>query len=46
MYTMKEVVKLLDMTEHTVRYYTDKGLVPNVQRNKNNTRIFDDQSIN
>ncbi|MFE3897536.1 MULTISPECIES: MerR family transcriptional regulator [unclassified Priestia] len=46
MYTVKEVAKLLDLTEHTVRYYTDKGLVPNLQRDKNNIRLFDDQSIN
>lgn len=46
MYTVKEVAKLLDLTEHTVRYYTDKGLVPNLQRDKNNIRLFDEQSIN
>lgn len=45
MYTVKEVAKLLDLTEHTVRFYTDKGLVPNLQRDKNNNRIFDDESI-
>jgi len=46
MYTVKEVTKLLDLTEHTVRFYTDKGLVPNLQRDKNNNRIFNDGSIN
>lgn len=46
MYTVKEVAKLLDLTEHTVRYYTDKGLVPSVQRDKKNNRLFDDVSIN
>ncbi len=46
MYTVKEVAKLLDLTEHTVRYYTDKGLVPSLQRDKNNNRLFDDESIN
>lgn len=46
MYTVKELSKILDLTEHTVRFYTDKGLVPNVQRDKNNTRLFDDESIN
>jgi DNA-binding transcriptional MerR regulator len=45
MYTVKEVAKLLDLTEHTVRYYTDKGLVPNLQRDANNNRLFDDKSI-
>nr|WP_263323168.1 MerR family transcriptional regulator [Neobacillus sp. Marseille-Q6967] len=46
MYTVKEVAKLLDLTEHTVRFYTDKGLVPSLQRDKNNNRIFNDDSIN
>jgi DNA-binding transcriptional MerR regulator len=43
---VKDVAKLLDITEHTVRFYTDKGLVPSVQRDKNNTRLFDQESIN
>ncbi|MCM3790183.1 MerR family transcriptional regulator [Domibacillus indicus] len=46
MYTVKEAARLLDLTEHSVRYYTDKGLVPSVQRDKNNIRLFDDESIN
>ncbi|MDL5039621.1 MerR family transcriptional regulator [Heyndrickxia coagulans] len=46
MYTVKEVAQLLELTEHTIRYYTDKGLVPSVQRDKNNNRLFDDESIN
>ncbi|MCI2256203.1 MerR family transcriptional regulator [Domibacillus sp. PGB-M46] len=46
MYTVKEVSKLLDLTEHTVRFYTDKGLVPSVKRDKNNNRLFDEESIN
>lgn len=46
MITVKEVAKLLNMTEHTVRFYTDKGLVPSVKRDKNNKRLFDNESIN
>ncbi|KAB2331721.1 MerR family transcriptional regulator [Bacillus mesophilum] len=46
MYTVKEVSKLLDLTEHTVRFYSDKGLVPSLQRDKNNNRLFDQESIN
>ncbi|MCZ0070332.1 MerR family transcriptional regulator [Bacillus sonorensis] len=45
MYSVKDVAKLLDLTEHTIRYYTDKGLVPSLQRDKNNNRLFDDKSI-
>jgi DNA-binding transcriptional MerR regulator len=46
MYTVKEVAKKLNLTEHTIRFYTDKGLVPNLQRNKNNIRLFDEESVN
>ena len=46
MYTVKEVAKLLNLTEHTVRYYTDMGLVPNLQRDKNNRRLFSEANIN
>lgn len=45
MYTIKEVSQLLGMTEHTIRYYTDLGLVPNLKRDKNNHRLFDVHSI-
>ncbi|MGE7718585.1 MerR family transcriptional regulator [Priestia megaterium] len=45
MYSVKGVAKLLDMTEHTVRFYTDKGLVPNLKRDKNNNRLFDDDAV-
>lgn len=44
MYTIKEVCQLLDMSEHTIRYYTDENIVP-VQRDENNYRIFDERAI-
>ena len=46
MYKVKDVAKLLDMSEHTVRYYTDMGLVPSLKRDKNGTRLFDERSKN
>lgn len=46
MYTVKEVAEKLNLTEHTIRFYTDKGLVPSVQRDKNNIRLFDEESVN
>jgi DNA-binding transcriptional MerR regulator len=46
MYTVKEIAKLLNMTEHTIRYYTDMGLVPSLQRDKNGNRLFDEHSKN
>ena len=46
MYTVKEIAKRLNMTEHTVRYYTDMGLVPTLKRDKNGNRLFDEHSEN
>lgn len=46
MHTVKEAAQITGLTEHAVRFYTDKGLVPSVQRNENNIRMFDEESIN
>lgn len=46
MYTVKEAAKLLNLTEHTIRYYTDRKLVPHLKRDKNNNRLFDDEALN
>lgn len=45
MYTMKEVCKRVNMPYETLKFYCNEGLVPNVKRNKNNYRIFDDNDI-
>lgn len=46
MYSVKEISDILGLTEHTIRFYTDKGLVPSVTRDRNNNRLFDEESIN
>ncbi|AIQ58543.1 MerR family transcriptional regulator [Paenibacillus borealis] len=46
MHTVKEAARITGLTEHAVRFYTDKGLVPSVQRNGNNIRLFNEESIN
>ncbi len=46
MYTVKEAAQITGLTEHAVRFYTDRGLVPSVQRNENKIRLFDGESIN
>ncbi|UQS82923.1 MerR family transcriptional regulator [Bombilactobacillus folatiphilus] len=43
---MKEAATQLNLTEHTIRYYTDQGLVPSVQRDQNNRRLFDQSALN
>lgn len=44
-YTVKEIADKMGMTEHTIRFYTDRGLLP-CTRDKNNRRVFDEDSIN
>ncbi|WP_025092724.1 MerR family transcriptional regulator [Bacillus safensis] len=46
MYSVKEVAQKLNLTEHTIRYYTDRNLIPSIKRDKNNNRVFDQESIN
>jgi len=44
-YTLKQFAEMFNITEHTVRYYTDINLLP-CQRDKQNRRIFDEESVN
>ena len=46
MYTVKETARITGLTEHAVRFYTDKGLVPSVQRDDHNNRLFDEEAVN
>ena len=46
MYSIGEVSEIVGITKHTIRYYTDLGLVPNLKRDKNNIRVFDEDSLN
>ncbi len=45
MYTVKDVSKMLDLSEHTIRYYTNEGLVPSLQRDENVRRLFDEETV-
>lgn len=44
-YTIRQFAEMFDTTEHTVRYYTDIGLLP-CQRDGGNRRVFDEVSVN
>lgn len=46
MYTMMQVCRELDMTYQTLKFYCNEGLIPNVKRDSNNRRIFDDKDVN
>lgn len=45
MYTLKQFADMFDVTEHTIRYYTDIGLLP-CRRDGRNRRVFDEESVN
>lgn len=45
MYTMKEACAQTQLSYETLKFYCNQGLVPNVKRDKNNRRIFDERDI-
>jgi DNA-binding transcriptional MerR regulator len=45
MYTINDVSKLFFISPHTLRFYAQKGLFPNITRNEQNTRIFSDKDL-
>ena len=44
-YTIKQMAEMFGVTEHTLRFYTDKGLLP-CTRDSGNRRVFDEESVN
>ena len=45
MYTMKQVCEETNMTYQALKYYCNEGLVPNVKRDANNRRVFDERDL-
>lgn len=45
MYTIKEVSEIMEVSEHTLRFWAKSGFFPFVQRNKNNIRMFSDKDL-
>ena len=45
MYSMKQTCEKVGMSYETLKFYCNQGLIPNVKRDKNNYRIFDDNNI-
>ena len=45
LYTMKQVCEETGMTYETLKFYCNEGLIPNVKRDKNNRRIFDEENL-
>lgn len=46
MYTMKEICRETGLSYETLKFYCNEGLIPDVKRDKNNYRIFDDYNLN
>lgn len=42
---MKQVCEATGLTYETLKFYCNEGLVPNVKRDKNNRRIFDERDL-
>lgn len=45
MYTMKQACEKTGLPYETLKFYCNQGLVPNVKRDKQNRRVFDDRDI-
>ena len=45
MYTMMQVCKETDLTYQALKFYCNEGLIPNVKRDKNNRRVFDERDV-
>lgn len=40
-----QVCREADLTYQTLKFYCNEGLVPNVKRDKNNRRVFDEHDV-
>lgn len=45
MYTMKEACQKTGLSYETLKFYCNQGLVPNVKRDENNRRVFEERDI-
>lgn len=45
MITMKQVCEETNMTYQALKYYCNEGLIPNVKRDSNNHRVFDERDV-
>lgn len=44
-YTINEVSQITNLSKPTIRYYEDIGLLSDIERDKNNTRLLSDNNI-
>ncbi len=45
MYTIKEVAKKINISEHTLRFWAKSDFFPFIKRSESNIRLFDDNDL-
>lgn len=45
MYTVKQLSEKLEISVHTIRFYDDQGLFPDVTRDMHGTRLFSEDNL-
>ena len=45
MYTIKEVSEMMDISEHTLRFWAKNGFIPDIIRDRNNIRLFSEHTL-
>lgn len=45
LYSMKQVCEATGLTYEGLKFYCNQGLVPNVKRDANNRRVFDERDV-
>jgi MerR family transcriptional regulator, aldehyde-responsive regulator len=45
MYTMKQAAEKMDLSVHTLRFYANEGLFPDITRDYNNNRQFSEKDL-
>ena len=45
LYSMKQTCEITGLSYDTLKFYCNEGLIPNVKRDQNNYRVFNDHDI-
>ncbi|WP_431090634.1 MerR family transcriptional regulator [Paenibacillus sp. 8b26] len=45
MYSINEVMKMFNLSSSTLRFYEKEGILPQINRDKNGRRVYDDSEL-
>lgn len=45
MYTIKEAAEIMNVSEHTLRFWAKNGFIPDIERDRNNIRLFSEHTL-